>query len=468
MMRRLVLTAGVTFLALAPVQTAAQRGWNTATCDLSTGHYLVNSAVLYLRNATTTRFPDQRQRDLRDAHRVLSQALEQGRESDPAVWYYLGRYHTMLTDLPGADSSFDRAVALAPACASDIRQYRRTMWVPEFNRGVAAVQSGDNDAAKEALRAANMIYDQEPPGFYTLAQIFANEGNPDSAVFYYRRTIAVAGDSLNADTELGQSTLRNSTFNTAVLFQRDLNYDSAAAWYQRYRRIDPDDPQALVRLAEVLSASGLESQASALYDTVLVRAGDLPALDVFATGVALFRGNRFERAARAFELGLERSPFYRDALFNLANTYLSLANDSATTAARKLELGGMMQPVIERLILGDPANTASMRLLAASFQLRDMQDSTLAVLERAQSLRYDITVSMFQSVGGGTWEIRGLITNPADVTVDVPALIFEFLSEAGDVVTAQTLDAQSVETAVPFGFRVEGEAIASWRYRMGT
>lgn len=468
MMRRLVLTAATTVLALAPAPMAAQRGWNPAQCELSTGHYLVNSAVLYLRNASTTRFPDQRQRDERDANRVLMQALDQGRDDDPAVWYYLGRYYVMQNDPIGADSAFDKAERLAPECASDIRVYRRNMWVPVLNRGVDALQNAQNEDAKAAFRQANALFDEEPPAFYYLAQIFATEGTNDSAVAYYRRTIEIASDSANRGAESSQNILRNSTFNTARLFHRAQQYDSAAAWYRRYRQIDPNDAQALTGLAEVLTAAGQTQLALDLYDSVLARAADLPALDVFATGVALFRAERYDRAARAFELGLEKSPAYRDALFNLANTYLSMSDDSGATAARKRELGAMMEPVVRRLLDADPANMASMRLLAASFQLRGMQDSTLAVLERAQRRPFDMTISQFQGMGNGVWELRGLITNAGEAAVQVPAITFEFLDEAGTVVTTNVIQPQTLETAAPIAFQVRGENIASWRYRLGS
>jgi tetratricopeptide (TPR) repeat protein len=469
MMLRLARVTGlVGAMLLAAAPTAAQRGrWQSAQCELNTGHYLVNSAVLYLRNATETRFPDQRERDMRDALRVLNQAIDQGRTDDPAVWYLLGRYYRMETDLPGADSAFDRAETLAPACATDINVYRRQLWVPTLNRGVDAVQNGEDDAARAAFYEAEAIFSLEPPAPYYLAQIYTTD-EPDSAIAYYREAIARASDSANAANESYQGIKRNSTFNAARLFHREEQYDSAAAWYRRYREIDPDDAQALTGLAEVLAAGGHVDEGLALYDTVLARADSLPTLDVFATGVALYRAERYERAAEAFEKGLERNPQFRDALFNLANTYLSMADDSGTATARRRELGERMEPVVRRLIEVDPHNEASQRLLAASYQLRGMSDSTLAVLERVEAAPFHITVSLFQSVGGGTWEVRGLITTVGDAAVPVPEITFEFIDEPGEVVHTEVLPAQSVEAAAPFGFRVLGETIAAWRYRVGS
>ena len=90
-----------------------------------------------------------------------------------------------------------------------------------------------------------------------------------------------------------------------------------------------------------------------------------------------------------------------------------------------------------------------------------------AVLQRAADLSFDVTISMFQPVTGGAWELRGLITNASDAAVQVPALTFEFLNEAGEVVATQVVAAQMLDVAAPFGFQVRGESIAAWRYRLG-
>src|SRR3989441_11369966 len=88
-------------LLVAGVATpAAGQQWQVAKCDLSTKHYLVNSGVLYLRSATETKFADKRTKDLKDADKVLHEALTTGgQEKNPAAWYYLARYYALQNDL---------------------------------------------------------------------------------------------------------------------------------------------------------------------------------------------------------------------------------------------------------------------------------------------------------------------------------------------------------------------------------
>lgn len=472
-MKRWVIgvTAGLTIAA--PSAAAGQvRGWVPPDCDLSTGHYLVNSAVLYLKNSSNTRFVDQRERDLRDTRRVLLQALDQGQDDNAAVWYFLGRYYAETNDLAGMDSAFDRAAAMAPQCTGDIRAHRRRLWVPLLNNAVDRIRAGDNDAALAALQRANTVYDAEPPGFYYLAQLWAGRQEPDSAVAYFTRAMQIAADSANRDNEQYRELRTDAMFNVASLYHMRQEYDSAVSWYRRYQELRPGDPQGLTRQADALSEAGRAEEALALYDAVLARADSISTLDLFQAGVAMFRAGRYARAAEAFENGLQRNPYFRDALFNLANTYLSMANEADSgsgAAAQKRAFGEKMAPVVERLLEVDPQSSASLRLRAAAFQLRDLPDSTLAVLEQTQAMTFDVTVSRFAPAGSG-YDVRGIITNLTTAPLDVPALTFDFVNASGEVVQTITVEARTVEAegVAPFALAPVGEGIAAWRYRAGS
>jgi tetratricopeptide (TPR) repeat protein len=473
-MKRWMIGVAIAGAALAPRVLEAQRGggWVPPDCQLSTSHYLVNSGLLYLRTASSTRFADERQRQLRDARRVLTQAAEQGQGDNGAVWYFLGRYYLEMNDVPGMDSAFDRADRLAPQCAADTRAHRRRVWVPVLNNAVERIKANDNDAAIGLLHQANGIYDGEPPGFYYLGQIYANKGQQDSAIVYFSRAIQIARDSANRENEQAQQLLKDATFNVASTYHMQKKYDSAVVWYQEFRTIQPGDAQAMTRMADALSQAGRDDEAIAIYDSVLARKDSMPAIDLFQAGVAMFESKRFERAAEAFESGLERNPFFRDALFNLANTYLSMANaaDSgrgAAVTARKKELGEKMTPVVRRLTEVDPQNVPARRLQAAAFQLQNLQDSTLRVLEGIEAMTFELQVSQFAPAGSG-FDVRGIMTNRTDSTITTPPLTFDFLSATGDVVQSITVDPKPIPGGelAPFQMAPVGEGIVAWRYRV--
>ena len=484
-MRFAVLATG-TLIGLITVATpaTAQRnrrgGFAQPTCDVSRSHYLVNSAAVYLRTAAQGN-PSETERHLQDAHRVLIQAItEKGQDQNGSAWYYLGRYYEMKRDFKGADSAFTRAERLLPDCAADIRDKRRRMWIPALNSGVNQLRDNDKDAALEAFRHANEIYRAEPPAYYYMAGIFADLQQRDSAVKYYARALNLAQDSLNAHDEQYDEIRNTSAFNVARLYHRAQMLDSAAAWYRRFRSDNPNDPDALTGLASVLQEAGHEDEAMAMYDTVLAMADSMPTLELFQAGVAMFRAQRFQRAVQLFQRGLERNPYYRDALFNLANTYLSIAteinpdsakSDSARTRLEQEqhEWGQKMMPVVRRLLDVDPANYGALQLLLASYRLQGEADSALAVAERRSKAKFDVTVSTFQPTGSG-YDVRGIITNRDSVAVTVPTLTFDFLDESGKVVQTLTVDQQTLDAdgVVPFALNPVGEGIAAWRYKVGS
>jgi tetratricopeptide (TPR) repeat protein len=380
-----------------------------------------------------------------------------------------------MQDHPGADSAFTRAGTLLPACAADIRENRRRLWVPVLNRAVDQIKAGDNPGALEGLRRANAIYRDEPPAFYYMGQIFATLQERDSAIGYYTQALEIARSSVNIENQNYAEIRKDAAFNIARLYHLDQQFDSAVTWYARFRADFPYDPQALTGQAAALEDAGRGGEAVALYDSVLLLADSMPTLELFQAGVSMFRAERFQRAAEAFERGLARNPHFRDGLFNLANTYLSLANAVDSTKPRpeqeqlRRDTGTRMAPIAVRLVAGDPQSSAALRLLAASYQLRGDEDSTLAVLQRVEALQYEITVSTF-APSGSSYDVRGIITNRRSEPTTIPAVVFEFLTEAGEVVQTLTVEGQTLEAdgLAPFTLAPVGEGIAAWRYRVGS
>src|SRR5256712_9476016 len=175
----------VSLLVAAPLGRAAGQGQVIQKCEIRPEHQLVNSGALYLKSANDTKFEDQRQKDLKDAYRVLTQAVTTGgQEKNPAGWYYLARYYAYQKDLGGADSAFTKAQELAPKCKDDIELWRRSLWVPVFNSGIQAWQAGNTDSAIASFRRADQIYTSEPTGFIYIASLLSGASQPHSAAQY--------------------------------------------------------------------------------------------------------------------------------------------------------------------------------------------------------------------------------------------------------------------------------------------
>lgn len=492
-------------LSLALVATPAMgqsHGWAPVRCDLKPGHYLVNSGVLYLKNASETRFDDQKAKDLRDGQRVLLQALTTGNQSEnPAAWYYLGRYYQIVTDYRGADSAFTKAAALAPACKDDINFWRRQMWTPVFNRGVQAFNAGQIDSAIAAFRLANEILTTEPQAMNALATLYANSGQVDSAAKYY----GLAADAAASDPVKFATARREALYNRGAVLHQAQRWDEALAAFRAYNAAYPGDAQAVAGMASAYSAKGMVDSATALYTELLGRADSLLPDQLFAAGVALYNSTppqpdtavaapacraelgrqrppltarviatrcqqrmrdlfrqhdslsagTYRLAAQSFEKGLERNPWFRDALFNLANTYLVL-DDSAR-----------LLPTAQRLVAADPLNRNVLRLVAAGWQLRKQPDSTLHYLAASDSLlQAEVSVTAF-SPEDQTAALKGIVTNLHDRPLPGFSLTFEFLDAKGAVVATQPVAVPDLAPGGIQGFETKatGTGIAAWRYK---
>lgn len=495
---------GILMAALAialPPRAGAQQSnrWAAVKCDIKPAHYLVNSGLLYLKSATETRFDDQKQKDLRDAYRVLTQALTTGnQDKNPAAWYYLARYYVMTQDLAGADSAFRQAETLRPDCAGDITIWRRFVWVPALNAGIAAWQANNPDSAMVAFRQANAILQTEPQGFKYLASLHYNAGQLDSAAVYFRR----AADIAAKDEQFAQDR-KDALFNLARIQHSQRRWADAEAAYREYLTVAPNDPDGMAGLGSVLMAAGQRDSALALYQRIIARGDSGGGLPLFRAGVEIYtavpeapdtaaaggscrteaRTNRqltparirarcdsvttrmmrehdatatstYHLAAQAFEAGIKANPYYRDGLFNLVNTYLQL-NDSAA-----------MLPIAQRLVGADPLNRMSLRLLAFAHQRLGHVDSTLYYLRMADStLIADVTVSEFDPQEQSA-AVKGIITNLRTTPSPPFKLVFEFLNPKGEVVTTQSTDVPSIplQGTHEFDLKVIGAGIQAWRY----
>jgi len=198
-------------------------------CELNAGHFKVTGGLLYLKTAAEK--PTQRDQQLAQARRVLTEAIVQNaQEKNAAAWYYLGRYYFEVNDAAGADSAFARAVALAPQCRQDVASYRQRLWATTLNAGLAAWQAGKEDAATALFRLAAQLEPANPKAFVALAGLFAGKDNYDSALVYYRRTAEAAGN----DTAFAKDRKEALANAARMLVGRALN-DPAAQHYGRLR-----------------------------------------------------------------------------------------------------------------------------------------------------------------------------------------------------------------------------------------
>ncbi|HYK09394.1 MAG TPA: tetratricopeptide repeat protein [Gemmatimonadales bacterium] len=505
-MRRMMLTAvvGLVSVAAGASPVMAQNDWIPAKCDLpGAGHYLVASAVVYLSKSKETHFDEVKDRELKDANRVLIQAITTGgQDKNPGAWYYLARYYIEKKDLLGMDSSFTKAEALDPKCHDDIYFWRHNSWVPIYNNAVHALNAGKNDSALAYLQQASKASPAEPDGISLLGTLFYNSAQYDSAATYFNKGLVIAQDPKF------EKNRKDLMFNLAAAEQQQKNYDSAAAVYRAYIKANPNDPSAVSQLANTFAAGGHPDSARALYQQMLQHSDGIDPLTLFSAGVAMYNAapqapdtqaagvkcrddarkvrpaltaaaikrrcdepNRqsmaaydsssrgtFTLAIQAFRAGLAQNPYYRDALYNLTNTYLVTGQkDSMLSSAR-------------RLYAADPMNRKTLQLMAEAFQEQSKSDSALHYITLADSLLpFEVTVGQFQP-GDQNAALSGLFTNFHNTPSKPAKVTFEFLDTHGKVIASQTQDVPAIEAGGNSAFQVQaiGANIAAWRYKAGS
>jgi tetratricopeptide (TPR) repeat protein len=203
-------------------------------------------------------------------------------------------------------------------------------------------------------------------------------------------------------------------------------------------------------------------------------------LQLFEASVAAVRSNRHDDAIRLIELGLERNPYYRDAVFNLATLY------------HRQKQFDKMTPLAERLLDLDPNNPDNLRIYAGALQgpaetlkkkvdqlqqergkkaeldatikqLQAQNDSVLKYVELSMNAPIRVKVQNMQTAGSTT-TVTGTVENRSESpkTFD---LKFEFLDAQGNVVASESTTVQTQPNG-DASFRVEasGPGVVAWRY----
>jgi tetratricopeptide (TPR) repeat protein len=497
----------VTVPLAAQQQTGGAAGrWAEPKCDLKPNHVLVNQGMLYLKSATTGRFEDQKKKDLNDAQRVLTQALTTGgQDKNPAAWYYLGRYYILTSDALGVDSAFTHAETLKADCKGDIDLWRRVLWVPAFNGGIAAWQANNLDSAIASFRRASALLPAEPTGIKYIATLYYNTGKADSAVVYFRKAANVAA----ADPKFAQDR-KDALYNLGRIQQSLQQLVEAQATYREYLSLYPNDAEILAALGGVYMQkaakdSTYRDSAFAIYRQIISKGDSMGYYQLYRVGAeisgsvpedpdtSLAGGNcrresrakrppitpvrirahcdsvttgiaktylassrtAFSLAAQALDASLRVNPHYRETLIFRANTALGL-HDSVTALAMS-----------RRLLAVDPMNRTGVKIMAYAQQQNGKIDSALFYYRLGDSLLVgDVVVSQFDSTDTGR-EVRGVVTNPREARNAPYKLVFEFVNLQGQLVATDTVNVAATPPGQgqQFAIKAKGPTIVAWRYR---
>lgn len=443
------------------VQKAMSTRYQAPLCQLKGGgDFRISSGALYLKSGVEMSDPVKKEGSLKKGVSVITDAITgAGQDKSPAAWYYLGRLNLQLGDLHGADSAFTRAVTLQPDCGEDVKGYRQSAWMVLMTPAAEYVRQNNNDSAIALFQQASVISRDFPQGFYNLGVLYANSGQTDSAIAYFR----LAQEKALREERFVKE--RNgSTFNLAALLQRANKQAEAMVELKKYLQWVPDDVEAKKALIVAMRATGATAEAAQLEQQMLAAsasAGTLTTEDMAAMGVSLFNEKKYAEAAEMFEKVVAASPADRIALANLANSYLAM------------KAGDKLIPVASKLVAMEPLNENNLKYLGEGYRLTSKQDDLIKTVTILIKLPTSVEAQQFQRTKDGA-TLRGQAVGRQPQTEDgkpspaaAVSIVVEFMSADGTVVSRRDVDIPALQPGVKFEWTADGkgEGIATWRYR---
>ncbi len=441
--------------------------YSQPACELKSGHFKVSSGATYLKTGIETEVPENKTRVWETGRKVLIEAIEKnGQAENGAAWYYLGRIYLNEGNLTGADSSLAKAEKLAPQCAKDIQAYRQNGWAALMRAGNTFEEQKNPDSALAMYRLAVGLNPRSPLSHYFVAKVLNEKGQADSAVVHYSAAASVG----EATKDTNEVKVRNqSAFNEGAIHLNAKRYPEAVKAFERYAKWVPKDVEAKRGLAAAYRGAGDVPRAQALEQELVASgagagggaAGGAGAQDLMSVGVNLYNDKKYAEAAKAFEQVASAEPNNRDALFNLANTYLAMKD------------GAKLLATAEKLAAIEPMNETALKLVGEGYKQTSKVDDAVKTAEKVLALPVDVKVADFSTTGSGA-TLTGSATGrsaqtPAGKPIPPAAmtLVFEFLDAKGGVVGTQEVAVPELKAGATHELQVAGKGagIAAWRYK---
>ncbi|MGH7618342.1 MAG: tetratricopeptide repeat protein [Gemmatimonadaceae bacterium] len=374
--------------AFMAAMLAATAGAQQKACDIDEGTpNQVARAMLDLQIAQSSGKPEDAAAKLKDAIKLLSEgdktknpvgrAMVTGRTlvlwmaqpsmssgittrgalgfvTDPAASYDI---------IAGIDSAFTVVEGSNPECAAQTSPWRQQKaWVDLVNHAVELGNaSGKSDSAVIAANRSLMLYHDSPYAYMVLAKVAAEKNQPKDAINYYKQAIAVATDTVLADTRRGL--LQQVGGYAADLSEAATGADKAAyiaeakAAYEALAK-DPGTKfadAARAGRARLAALSGDTTAIKATYADQLANPGAFSYNSIMNAAVTAARASQTKDAIKLFDAARSMNPYHRDVLYNLARLYLL---DSSY--AKGLE-------VARSLIKVDPSNPDNYQLMVLGY-----------------------------------------------------------------------------------------------------
>ena len=370
-----------------------------------------------------------------------------------------------------ADSAFSIVEKASPECATTITQWRQQKpWLNALNGAISALNAGQLDSA-ETLAKRSLVLDRHAPYAYSvLGSIAQGRKNLPAATDYWKQTLAAAGtDTVYADVRTKTLYEMASAASDAAEAQTGAAKRAAAKAaikpWQDYIPLATNDlllADAVDQAARMYVAAGDSASVPTLYASMLTNPAKYGEISLVHAGVVATRNGHQADAIKLFDAALTQNPYSRDAINNLAATYIQ--NSEFPKAF----------PLIDRLIALDPSNPDNPLLYAFAYQglykgTKDKKlqkiytDSLVFFNAKSEDAPVKVVVTEFtrrpdQTLLSGMIENRGTTSKTYNLNV-------ELLDKAGTVISTETATVGPVAPKKSGTFKITSAKGGAYGYR---
>ena len=370
-----------------------------------------------------------------------------------------------------ADSAFSIVEKASPECVPVIAQWRQQKpWLNALNGAINALNTGQLDSA-EMLAKRSLVLDRHAPYAYSvLGSIAQQRKNSAAATDFWKQALAAAGtDTIYADVrtkvlyEIASATSDKADAATGAA-KRAAAKDAIKPW-QDYIAVANNDlllADAIDNVSRMYYDSGDSVSIPSVYAALLANPSKYGEISLVHAGVVATRNGHQTDAQKLFDAALAQNPYSRDAINNLAATYIQ--NNQFPKAF----------PLIDKLVSLDPSNPDNQLLYAFAYQglykgTKDKKlqkiytDSLVYFNNKSENMPVKLAVTEFtrrpdQTLLAGTIENRG--TTPKTYTVNV-----EILDKAGTVISTETATVGPVAPKKSGAFKITTAKGGAYGYR---
>jgi tetratricopeptide (TPR) repeat protein len=315
------------------------------------------------------------------------------------------------------------------------------------------------------------VLDRHAPYAYSvLGSVAQNRKNWAAANEYWKQTLTAAGtDTTYADVrsktmyEIAAAASEKADAATGAA-KRAAAREAIKPWqdYMASANSDLAFADAIDNTARMYVDAGDSVSVPTIYAPVLANPSKYGEQTLVHAGVVATRNGRHADGAKLFEEAVARNPYSRDAINNLAATYIQ-SNQSPKAF-----------PLIDRLIVLDPSNPDNPMLYAFAYQSlykgtkdkklqKTYTDSLVYFNNKSDNAKVKLAVNEFsrrpnETLLGGSIENRDKTSKTYNLTV-------EFLDKSGNVIGTETTTVGPVAPKASGSFRIKSDKGGAYGYR---